>query len=197
VNTNGLVIDRWTFGGGTAMMLQIGHRESHDVDIFLEDPQLLRYLDPKTRDFNFEISPSDHLGDGVGSLKLVFTDIGEIDFIVDRPRTPNPTIQMDVEGETTLLETIPEIVTKKIIHRGSSVRPRDIFDIAAAGEEHAEDVVAALRSYRSEVAETIAAIERLNPEFVNGAISQLIIKDDFKVVADNALRRAKQLLRAV
>jgi hypothetical protein len=35
------------FGGGTAMMLQIDHRESHDVDIFLTDPQLLASLDPQ------------------------------------------------------------------------------------------------------------------------------------------------------
>ena len=28
----------WSFGGGTAMMIQIAHRESHDVDIFLDDP---------------------------------------------------------------------------------------------------------------------------------------------------------------
>jgi hypothetical protein len=38
----------WTFGGGTALMLQIGHRESRDVDIFLPDPQLLALLDPTT-----------------------------------------------------------------------------------------------------------------------------------------------------
>lgn len=36
----------WSFGGGTAMMIQIGHRESHDVDIFLDDAQLLGFLDP-------------------------------------------------------------------------------------------------------------------------------------------------------
>jgi hypothetical protein len=42
-------IDSWTFGGGTALMLQIDHRESFDVDIFLDDPQLLPYLNPKTQ----------------------------------------------------------------------------------------------------------------------------------------------------
>jgi Nucleotidyl transferase AbiEii toxin, Type IV TA system len=43
VNSKERVIDHWTFGGGTAMMLQIDHRESHDVDIFLFDPQLLPF----------------------------------------------------------------------------------------------------------------------------------------------------------
>src|SRR5262249_26069628 len=38
-NSQELVIDEWTFGGATAMMLQINHRESRDIDIFLPDPQ--------------------------------------------------------------------------------------------------------------------------------------------------------------
>ncbi|WP_198292817.1 hypothetical protein [Mesorhizobium sp. STM 4661] len=28
------------------MMIQIGHRESHDIDIFLDDPQLLGFDRP-------------------------------------------------------------------------------------------------------------------------------------------------------
>src|SRR5262249_800083 len=46
-NSQELVIDEWTFGGGTAMMPQINHRESRDIDIFLPDPQLLPFLDPQ------------------------------------------------------------------------------------------------------------------------------------------------------
>ena len=38
-----IIIDHWTLGGGTAMMLQIDHRESHDIDIFFPDPQLLPF----------------------------------------------------------------------------------------------------------------------------------------------------------
>ena len=58
VNAKQKLIDRWTFGGGIAMMLQIDHRESRDVDIFLNDPQLLSLLDPQKHDFQFEIPPS-------------------------------------------------------------------------------------------------------------------------------------------
>jgi hypothetical protein len=29
--------DDWTFGGGTAMMIHIGHRLSHDIDLFVDD----------------------------------------------------------------------------------------------------------------------------------------------------------------
>jgi hypothetical protein len=197
VNSETLIIDHWTFGGGTAMMLQINHRESHDVDIFLDDAQLLPLLDPQKRDFEFEILPSDYLGDGTKSLKLVFTNIGEIDFIVDQPKTAEPTIQRVVEDEQTLLETIPEIITKKIVHRGSSIKPRDIFDIAAAGKQYGAALVTVLRPYREDVLKTIQAVERLNPDFVNNAISELIIRDEFKDIAKAALDRSKEILRAV
>jgi hypothetical protein len=197
VNSEQSIIDHWTFGGGTAMMLQIDHRESQDVDIFLSDPQLLPFLDPQKHDFQFEIWPTDYEGDGSSFQKLAFKDIGEIDFIVGRAMTASPTTQAIIEGETTLLETIPEIIAKKIYYRGSSIKPRDIFDIAAAGEQHADSVIDALRSYRTEVQTTLGVIDKLNPDFVNSAIAQLAIKDKFRSVAKTALKQTNELLRAV
>jgi hypothetical protein len=189
VNSEQSIIDHWTFGGGTAMMLQIDHRESQDVDIFLSDPQLLPFLDPQKHDFQFEIWPTDYEGDGSSFQKLAFKDIGEIDFIVGRAMTASPTTQAIIEGETTLLETIPEIIAKKIYYRGSSIKPRDIFDIAAAGEQHADSVIDALRPYRTEVQTTLGVIDKLNPDFVNSAIAQLAIKDKFRSVAKTALKQ--------
>jgi hypothetical protein len=115
----------WTLGGGTAMMLRIAHRTSHDVDIFLSDPQLLSFLDPGKRDFELEIRPSDYRGDGGRFLKLAFQDIGEIDFIVATTLTSNPSTPELVNGEEVQVETIPEIIAKKIYHRGSTIKPRD------------------------------------------------------------------------
>lgn len=60
VNRDGDILGCWTFGGGTAMMLQIDHRESHDVDLFLDDPQLLPYVEATVAEMQFEI------GTGVG-----------------------------------------------------------------------------------------------------------------------------------
>jgi hypothetical protein len=112
VNAAQPVIDNWTLGGGTAMMLQIEHRESRDIDIFLSDPQQLPFLDPRTQDFTFEIRPADYGGDGARSLKFVFDDIGEIDFIVATALTSSPTTSCLIEGEPVLLDTVPEIITK-------------------------------------------------------------------------------------
>jgi hypothetical protein len=197
VNSEQPIIEDWTFGGGTALMLQIDHRESHDVDIFLSDPQLLSFLDPQKHDFKFEILPTDYGGDGANFLKLSFEGIGEIDFIIGHAMTPSPTKQARIEGQTVLLETIPEIITKKIYHRGASIKPRDIFDIAAAAEQHADSIVVELRSYRDEVAATLIMLDKLNPEFVNKAIAQLSIKDKYHSVVKVALERTKEILRSV
>jgi hypothetical protein len=196
VNSAQHIIDHWTLGGGTAMMLQIDHRESHDVDIFLPDPQLLAFLDPQKHDFDFEILPSDYTSVGTNFLKLAF-EIGEIDFIVARALTSSPTIQANVEGKAVLLETIPEIVAKKVYHRGTSIRPRDIFDIAAGSKENADSIIKALSGYRDEVAKTLVAIDKLNPDFVSATIAQLLIKDPYIAISKMAIERAKELLRAV
>ncbi|WP_234684195.1 nucleotidyl transferase AbiEii/AbiGii toxin family protein [Bradyrhizobium monzae] len=196
VNAEQEIIDHWSFGGGTAMMLQIDHRISHDVDIFLADPQVLPFLDPQKHDFHFEVGPADYKGDGARLPKLGF-EFGEIDFIVAQSLTSSPTTQSTVEGEMVLLETIPEIIAKKIYHRGDSIVPRDIFDIAAAGEKHAEAIIRELASYRNSVTSTLAAIDRLKPDFVSAVINQLSIKDPYLPIANIALERTQELLRAV
>lgn len=179
------------------MMLQIDHRESHDIDIFLPDPQLLPLLDPQKRDFKLEVAPTEYEGDGTRFLKLAFKDIGQIDFIVGSSMTSSPTIRRTIEGESVELENVPEIITKKIYHRGASIRPRDIFDIAAAAEKHTDAIIEALRSYRDKVARTLLTLDKLNPDFVNGAIADMAIKDPYKSIANTALERAKTILRNV
>lgn len=197
VNVEHPIIDRWSFGGGTAMMLQIGHRQSEDIDIFLQDPQLLSYLDPKLHDFEFEIMPADYQGDGSNFLKLAFDQIGEIDFIVSPPLTDTPSQRRRVEGEDVEVETIAEIIAKKVHHRGAHIKPRDIFDIAAAAISNREAIVGALRMYRDDVASTLTAMDRLNPDFTNATIAALAIDDRYRTVAATAFDDARALLRAV
>jgi hypothetical protein len=191
------IIEGWTFGGGTAMMLQIDHRESRDVDIFLPDAQQLPFLNPQTHEFEFEISPTGYDADGTRSLKLVFGTIGEIDFIVAPTLTSSPTVLGTVDGESIVLETVPEIIVKKIFHRGASLTARDFFDIAAAGEQYEDSLIKELRNYPDQVAQTLVRAENLNMDFMTKAILQLEIKAPYKRIATSAVERSKQILRAV
>jgi hypothetical protein len=196
VNADQELIDHWTLGGGTALMLQIDHRESHDIDIFMHDPQLLTFLDPQKRDFNFESVPYDATGDGSKFLKFGFEAIGEIDFIVAGAMTTSPTEEFIFEGQAILLDSICEVITKKIRYRGASIKPRDIFDIAAASDQHGESIIHELKSHRDEVAQALATLDKLNPAFVSSAIAQLVIKERYVEIAKTSFERAKQLLQA-
>jgi nucleotidyltransferase AbiEii toxin of type IV toxin-antitoxin system len=197
VNVPERVVDYWTLGGGTALMLRIDHRESRDIDIFLSDPQQLGFFDPARRDFDFEISPSAHRSGGARFRKFVFPTAAEIDFIVGGPLTiPGATVKT-IEGESLSLETAAEVIAKKVQHRGSAIAPRDIFDIAAAGEKHADAIIRELRKLRIAVGHTISALDSLDSEFVNQVISELAIKPAYQTLARTAGARAKEILRAV
>jgi hypothetical protein len=128
---------------------------------------------------------------------MAFEGVGEIDFIVANSLTSEPTTPETIEGEAILLETVPEIITKKIYHRGAVIRPRDIFDIAAAAQAHADSIVRELRPYKNEVATALATVNKLNPDFVARAISQLAIRPRYAALVATAHDRAKEILGSV
>jgi len=182
------------------MMFQIGHRESHDIDIFLDDPQLLGFIDPPRSRLRFDLAPSDYQGDGLRFQKFAFENVGEIDFIVAGTLTQMPFDIREVEGRAVRLETVPEIIAKKIYYRGSEAKPRDIFDIAAAAQSQLEPIVNALRAFPDQVSGTRERLEKLNPEFVDRAIADLMIMPDFQASAadspDTALAVLDEALSA-
>ena len=130
-NSSFTLLDSWSFGGGTALMLQIGHRESFDIDIFIDDPQVLPYLNPTTQGYTLQFNPDEYVSDGTHALKIVFAGIGEIDYICASSLTENPTSRVTVRGVEVDLETPSEIIVKKVHYRGASLQPRDMFDIAS------------------------------------------------------------------
>ena len=184
----------WSFGGGTAMMLQISHRESHDVDMFIDDAQILGFLDPAKVDLHFSEQPAAYGGDGARFQKFAFTSIGEIDFIAAGHLTDTPFVVRQIDGRAVKLESIPEIIAKKVYHRGGEVKARDVFDIAAAARSHRSEVIAALKVYPDQVARTLERLEKLNPEFVTNTIRQLMILPDYLDMAPQSLTIAKSLL---
>jgi hypothetical protein len=104
----------WSFGGGTALMLQIDHRESHNTELFLGDPQLLPYLSPITQDYPLRRRPEEYDADGSHVMKLIYGTSGEIDFISCAEITGNPSTQAAIEGRDVDLETPAEIIVKKV-----------------------------------------------------------------------------------
>ena len=127
IKQSGLPPSMWTFGGGTLLMHKFNHRFSKDIDIFFSDKQLLGYVSPRTHDV---------LEDRVikyieqDNFTKIYLKEGEIDFILSPRISRCKPVQAVIEGEKIFLDHPVEIIAKKIEHRASEFKARDVFDLA-------------------------------------------------------------------
>jgi len=185
----------WSFGGGTALMFQIQHRESHDIDLFIDDAQYLPFLNPQTQDYNLALAPSDYETDGTRALKIVFEGIGEIDFICCEPVTASPFTWTDIRERRIRLETPTEILAKKVVFRGSHLQPRDMFDIAATAQALGDDyVVAALSKFPSACRNALTVAEKMSPLLVASVTQRLLVSENFQALRNRAQDITKEIL---
>lgn len=186
---------QWSFGGGTALMLQIDHRESHDIDLFLDDPQYLPFLNPETQGIKLDQAPDSYQA-GTDVLKLAYENLGEIDFICCDNILPDPTAATDVRGHAVALETPAEIIAKKVFYRGWSFQPRDMFDLAAVSEHFgSEYVVSALKQCPLDKCKTaLDVIDKTNPAYVEGIIGQLMLRDQTRGLVARSREISRNLI---
>lgn len=110
-------------GGGTRLMLALRHRISHDIDLFIRDPQWIGYLSPRLND-RFEGVISGY-SEEANAIKLRLPD-GEIDFIVGMSLLGLPS---ESHPDTSFaLEPVAEVLAKKLFYRGWALTSRDVFD---------------------------------------------------------------------
>lgn len=196
-NAQGIGMNSWSFGGGTALMLQINHRESHDIDLFIEDAQYLPYLNPETQNYDLALAPSDYETDGTRALKIVFDGVGEIDFICCDPVTETPFTKAEIRGRNVRLETPAEILAKKVVFRGSQLQPRDMFDIAAVAQAIGADyVVEACSKFPDACREALRVTENMNPKLVEAVTEKLLVSEGFLGLQGRAQMIATEILTA-
>lgn len=123
----------WTFGGGTVLMLRIGHRQSKDIDLFVPDPQYLGYVNPRLSDVAEQVSTD--YEENAEFIKF-FLPAGEIDIVVGTALTDQPFEVVSHAGRAIKFETCAEIIAKKMWHRGNLAKARDLYDLCAVA--HAE-----------------------------------------------------------
>ena len=194
-NAQGIGMNSWSFGGGTALMLQINHRESHDIDLFIEDAQYLPYLNPETQDYDLALVPSDYETDGTRALKFVFDGVGEIDFICCDPVTETPFTKTEIRGRNVRLETPAEILAKKVVFRGSHLQPRDMFDIAAVAQAMGTNyVVEACSRFPDACLEVFRVTESMSLKLVDAVIEKLLVFEGFLGLQGRAQMMAKEIL---
>ena len=130
----------WTFGGGTVLMLRIGHRQSKDIDLFVPDPQYLGYVNPRLSQVAEEVSAD--YEENAEFIKI-FLPAGEIDIVVGSSLVERPFDVVAYSGRNIRVETCAEIIAKKMWHRGHQGKARDLFDLCAVADAEPQAIASA------------------------------------------------------
>lgn len=124
------------FGGGTALAIYYyRHRLSFDIDLFATDPQIIGYLSPKqwleeAAEFNQEsyIDQPNHIRVLFRQNNIKVDVLVAQDFItaplIDKTHTFFP--------YDLYVESVEDIIAKKVVYRRKENLTRDIIDIAIA-----------------------------------------------------------------
>jgi len=157
---------QWRFGGGTVLMLRYRHRLSKDIDLFIDSPQLLGYVNPRLSEVAESITGD--YEEGAEFVKLLLPQ-GEIDVVVSPCLTGNAFEEIEIMDRTVLVETSAEIVAKKMYFRGDRAKARDLFDFALVVEKEPDALILAnsyLRRHRDEFLHQLKTREKaLRTEF--------------------------------
>lgn len=188
IASDGIVIPRWSLGGGTVLMFYNNHRISKDIDIFIPDPQFLAYINPRTGGRAEDVT-SDYK-ENAEFLKLFLSE-GEIDFVASPALTKNPFEEHEVLGRNILLETPIEIVAKKLWYRGDRATARDLIDLATVMQHHYGKIL----DYRDIFVKNIAifADQCESRRAIMLPAFDAIEKIDFNMSFDECLNQVKSL----
>jgi hypothetical protein len=155
--------DWWSFGGGTALAVHLGHRVSYDIDIFLDSSRELKALTPNANPLVKQYQGNLQYEYPGNYLKL-YRPGGEIDFIVATAQTDPGSVLWEFNGAPVMIETPIEIVAKKIFYRPSRFKLRDAFDLAVVlANGYTEAVAALLEDIGERIDQLIDRLELLAP----------------------------------
>ncbi len=131
-------------GGGTALSAYYwGHRFSTDIDIFIYSnmADVLKKIDPRKTSglIRKRLAKINYAGD----LKMhpIYTELSidddsKMQFFIVKGFTSTPYSEVTLWDKTILIESIEEIIAKKVYYRCGDGNSRDLFDIAVAIHEN-------------------------------------------------------------
>ena len=188
------------FGGGTALAIYyFQHRLSFDIDLFATDIQILNYLSPKhwieeTSLFNSSsyIDLSNHIRvlhkeNNIKIDVLVAQEVSK-DYLVDDSKK--------IFDTTIYVESIEDIIAKKIVYRRNDNLTRDIIDIAIS-IKYADNVLQKLydleKINRNDVQELYSSLLKLD---LNTFREEVEIVQPFEKYLDDAYN-APEIIKKV
>ena len=191
-------LDGMTLGGGTALMLHIDHRESRDIDFFLPSPQSLGFIISVISDREAWERGASYRSDGSFFVKVLYEDVGEIDFIAAPPVTDDEPVQMILQDRPLEVATVTEIIASKVHYRGDYLQPRDAFDIAAASVAgYRESILSVLETMVPRVAEALDHLEIMSQDWETIPMGGLEIRPHYQFLLKDGFAITRDLLKHV
>ena len=157
----------WTLGGGTALAIRINHRLSEDVDIFVANAPLKLFVPAQ----NTHAKAISDAFQWPGHYLKFQRDDGEIDFLSSQLQTtPGYTIER-FDNRAVPIETLDEVIVKKIRYRASRFTHRDAFDLAAVANAYPQIINTLLTEVPDKLPELQAIIKQNIANHKHTAIS--------------------------
>ena len=169
----------WAVGGGTVLKTIFNHRESKDIDIFINDMQLLSELSPR---FNNTTENALDYNEMANYISLTYPE-GKVDFIVSGQITSYSPIERNFYGYNIMVEDPVEIVCKKIFYRGSEALPRDIFDLAIVYEsDRKNDLLKSVNKIKTQFNKFVCKFNKLDTSRLYSTIYQdMLLENGLKI----------------
>lgn len=187
----GIPKDSIKFGGGTALaMYYFQHRLSFDIDLFLLDQQYLSFFSPKLWIDDFSSFSNSEYTDKYNHIGVVTTTDIKLDILIDTNLT-NKYIDDSklIFPFDVYVETIEDIISKKIVFRKKDNKTRDIFHIAVAISKNEDLLSNLLTLNKIELQDLIdlnEALKKLNIDKYNSQIKIIEPIKEYEELSKNA-----------
>ncbi len=196
----GQAVPEWVLGGGTALMLHANHRLSKDIDAFIDDPQYLGMMSPRVT----EVWNCQTWDEAAHYLKLTYAE-GEIDFIVSGPLSGLGTDNFEIDltdlpparEVSVKVEHPAEIALKKMHHRPTMLKPRDIFDIAVADFLDHDALAGNLRVISDKKSALIKRLDNVDRKFLQAELAELDIQAGWDDQKKHCLDTTRSLVNQI
>jgi hypothetical protein len=193
----GQPVPNWILGGGTALMLYANHRLSRDIDAFIDDPQYLALLSPDTTDA-WNCTDWDM---AAHYLKLRYPE-GEIDFIVSGPLSDLDPVEKEIDltsiragwTPTIMVEPPAEIALKKMYHRATMLKPRDIFDITVIKKIDGDSLTTNLCAVASKKDDLLRRVNSIRVDYLKADLAELDIQPGWEHEQETCLETVRALV---
>ncbi|MBL0709095.1 MAG: GNAT family N-acetyltransferase [Sulfurimonas sp.] len=181
------------FGGGTALAIYyFQHRLSFDIDLFVTDAQVLNYVSPKHWIEDAVAFNGDSYIDLSNHIRVLSRKNNiKIDILVSQDNLGNTMVDdsNDIFLSTVHVESIEDIIAKKIIYRRNDNLTRDIIDIAIS-IKFADNILKRLYQSKAitlnDVKELYASLDRLDIETFNAELKIVNPFTKYLKIAKNA-----------